>query len=149
MDELVQYGFNSSFRTFGGGRFAIESWEPYFVKYNEQQWLQEGDGVINYRTGDNKEYSLVFVHVPQQGFVIQNDCHDLITNRGLWCKFGVESADDLNDFVEVGEGLVYPSGCIVSPATAWLIVKDFLQNPTSSAKPVLMVDDSSIEWPEF
>jgi hypothetical protein len=148
MAGLVESPFHSSFRTFGGGSFDVESWASYFLKYDPEQWIEEGDGVIKYRT-DGKEYSLVFVHVPQQGFVIQNGCHNLTTNRGVWCKFGVESASELSEFVEVGEGLIYPKGCIVRPSTAWSIVKDFLQNPTSSTKPITMIDDGSIEWPEF
>ncbi len=149
MAGLAASGFHSSFQTIGNGGFAPKDWQSYFVKYDSETWLNEGDGVIKFTSPDRKQFSLVFIHVPNQGFVIQNDCHDLETNRGVWCKFAVENKSELDRFEEVSEGLNYPVGCVLRPETAWLIVEDFLTSPTRPSARVEMVNDAELSWPEI
>ncbi len=149
MAKRIEKGFHSSFRTFGGGSFDPQNWERYFLKYSSQEWEEEGDGVIGYHGAANLLYSVVIIHVPQDGFVIQNECHNRTTNRNVWCKFGVESINQLSEFVNIGDEFLYPKGCLLQPANAWKVVKDFLQYPTADTRPICMVDDGEIDWPEF
>lgn len=141
-------GFHSTFRTFGKKGFNPQEWGSFFVRYDEQAWSSEGDGVLQYFDEDGKRYSLTIVHVPGRGFVLQIDCRSLKENKTLYCSYAVEDPKALSDFEAVADGLIYPRRCIVSPSRAWTAVKDFLTKPTEPSDRVRWVADEEIAWPE-
>ncbi|ADB18119.1 hypothetical protein Psta_3457 [Pirellula staleyi DSM 6068] len=140
--------FHSTFRSFGNQGVDPIEWERHFLNYHVSEWLSEGDGVLQFFSHDGKRYSLVLVHVPSRGFVLQYDCRDLSLQKTVSCKYAVSDQSQLSCFEEVADGLIYPTGCILPPSTAWVAVKGFLIHPTLPSNDVEWIADQDIPWPE-
>lgn len=141
-------GFHSTFRSFGKRGVDPIEWERHFLNYDVSEWLTEGDGVLQFSSDDHKMYSLTIIHVPYRGFVLQYDCWATDLQKSLLCKYAVSDQSQLSCFEEVADGLVYPTGCILPPSTAWVAVKGFLTRPTLPANDVEWIADQDIPWPE-
>jgi len=139
--------FNNTFRSFASGSCAPTEWEEYFSAYDSDAWDAEGDGVLQFRSNDEEELTMVIVHWRDLGFLLQLSCRDLPTNRSAWCKFSVRSKERLTEFEE-RDDLRYPVGCFLPPKEAWLAVEDFLNLPTEPSTRIQWVDDNDVEWPE-
>jgi hypothetical protein len=103
-------GFHSTFSSFCGGGFDPTCWERHFLNYDVDEWLLEGDGVLQFFTEDKKQYSLTILHVPNRGFVLQLDCFLLEIRKSSFCKYAVADRSALTHFEEVDDGLSYPTG---------------------------------------
>lgn len=139
--------FRNTFQSFADGSCTPSEWKKYFSEYNPEIWDAEGDGVLQYYSEDNKEFSLIIVHWRGVGFLLQLACRDLETNRSRWCKFSVSDSSKLTEFQEQDD-LYYPVGCFLSPNEAWLAVEDFLNAPTNPSSRINWIDDHEISWPE-
>jgi hypothetical protein len=122
-------------------------WERYFLRFDPSEWDEHGDGVLQYLTGTGLMYSLMVMHWKDLGLLLQYTSNDLDANRQLCCKYAVADAGALDRFEE-RDDLLFPTGCFLPPATAWLAVQDFLSNPERQSKRVEWVDDDGIPWPD-
>jgi hypothetical protein len=139
--------FHNTFLSFAEGSCDPAKWKPYFLEYQPDVWDTEGDGVLQFHTDDDREYSLVIVHWLGLGFILQLACRNLTTNRFKWCKFSVSDHNSLAQFEE-RDDLQYPAGCFLSASDAWRAVEDFLTQPTQPSPRIEWVDDADIPWPE-
>lgn len=139
--------FRNTFLTFASGSCEAAEWSPYFFDYEPDLWDGEGSGAIQFRSDDDKEYTLVILHWSGLGFLLQLSCRNLITNRSEWCKFSVGDRSRLMQFEE-RDDLRYPVGCFLSASIAWLALGDFLNHPTQPSNRVSWIDDGDVVWPE-
>lgn len=138
--------FRNTFRTFASKSCNPDDWRKYFSEYCVGDWISEGDGVLQYYE-NNEEYSLVINHWLNQGFLMEQGCRNLDTNRTEWCKLSLSDRGRLTEFAEQDD-LHFPIGCFISPSQAWLVVEDFLRKPTQLSPRVQWVDYSEIVWPD-
>ncbi|WP_339732718.1 hypothetical protein [uncultured Gimesia sp.] len=143
----IMPSFNNTFMTFANGSCDPNKWKEYFLDYEPEVWDSEGDGVLQFRSDDNKEYSLVISHWSNLGFLLQLTCDNLETKNPEYCLFSLSDISKINDFAELDD-LKYPVGCFLSSENTWLAVEDFLNNPEQPSSRIQWIEDSEIEWPE-
>jgi len=145
---MTMEGFHSTFFSFGNSGNVAADWEHHFTSYDPRSWDEEGDGVLQFFESPHR-YSLTVVHNAKFGFLLNYSVRNLDEKSTPESAYSIGKKSQLANFKEVVEGSFYPTGCFVTPSTAWKAVEDFLANPTKRSSRIDWIDESILSWPEM
>ena len=125
-------------------------YRDFFESYDSRKWQEGGNGgSFKYFSDDGKIFTCLIAHSSEHGILVQLGARDTVQKKRFRSYITVGNKDKLNDFVDIGSDEVFSVGCFVSPQKAWILVREFLREPTKTPSSALLIDASLIPIPEI
>ena len=124
-------------------------YEEYFLNYDTSKWKAgSGGGAFKFFDGKGMEYSLTISEDSRYGIMLAYEKWDDQNNKSIGSWYSVGNESELAQMFENEDELLTPIGAYMNPEDAWLVVKNFLSDPTEISQKVKWIDAEDIPWPE-
>lgn len=124
------------------------SWVNHFKPSNPSAWEAEKSGAIQYITDDGERYSLIMNYDKGKGVTIS---YDRFKRGDIGQNFSMIACGDSHigvGFEQLDNGMMVPVGSFLSLEAAWPIIKEFIEEPTTTPTSASWIDSKSLNWPE-
>lgn len=126
---------------------APDYFRGYFLEYRPEKWVAPvSGGSLKYIDENDKHYDLVISHSREAGISLAYAAGE--GSEGVYFVSVGEPAK-LSEIIDVGVDEFVPLGSFVTPKQAWVVVEQFLKNPTKLPCAEFMRDIEDTDWPEI
>lgn len=146
----MSIGFHSLFSQIGSGTdFSPQAWKRYFETASLPLWSSESGGVSFWNNRGDKYSILIGYHEPGE-LAFAYDLYSKQRMETNFCFFSRASDEIGPDFELLDDGSLFPVGSFLPLDIAWLVFKQFLENPEQKPAATRWIDAESdlLEWPE-
>lgn len=123
-------------------------WINRFRPQNAALWEQEPSGSIQYFANNGCKYFLIMNFKYDRGVSIQYDCFCKPDFSKNFSMISVFDRDQMDNFLLLENGTTLPAGSFVNMEDSFMVLKNFLNNPTKMPSSLNWIDSESLNWPE-